>query len=338
MIPTIRHLLPGLALLAAVAGAAAIIGPLVPVATPLLLAIGLGAVIANTVGVPRRFRPGVATHSRLLEVAIVLLGARLSLDAIVAAGPRLAALVLGVVGFGLLTVTALAKIAGLNDRLGSLLAAGSSVCGISAVAAVAPICEAEDSEVAHAAATILLFDAVTLLVYPAIGRGLGLESKVYGVWIGLSMFSTGPVAAAGFAHSVAAGEWATVTKLARNALIGLVAVGYSVRYAGGAGGAEGAENTRRRLPRARRIWTEFPTFLLGFLLLAAITTLGVVPAPAVDTIVATSDALFLLAFAGLGFDISLTAMRKTGVVPIAVVGTYLVVASGLAYVLVGLAF
>lgn len=332
MIPTVRRLLPGLALLAAVAGGAAVVGPAVPVATPLLLAIGLGAVIANTVGVPRRFRPGVATHSRLLEVAIVLLGARLSLDAIVAAGPRLAALVLGIVGFGLLTVTALARIAGLSDRLGSLLAAGSSVCGISAVASVAPICEAEDSEVAHAAATILLFDAVTLLVFPAIGRGLGLESKVYGVWIGLSMFSTGPVAAAGFAHSAVAGEWATVTKLARNALIGLVAVGYSVRYAGGAG------DTRRRLPRARRIWTEFPTFLLGFLILAVITTFGVLPAAVVDAVVATSDALFLLAFAGLGFDISLTAMRKTGFVPIAVVGTYLVVASGLAYVLVGLAF
>ncbi|MFB6233771.1 MAG: YeiH family protein [Halopenitus sp.] len=332
MIPAIRRLLPGLALLAVVAGIAAVVGPVVPVVTPLLLAIGLGAGIANTVGVPRRCRPGVAKHSRLLEVAIVLLGARLSLDAIVAAGPRLAALVLGIVGFGLLTVTALARIAGLHDRLGSLLAAGSTICGISAIAAVAPICEAEDSEVAHAAATILLFDAVTLLVFPGIGQVLGLESKVYGVWIGLSMFSTGPVAAAGFAHSAAAGEWATVTKLARNALIGLVAVGYSVRYAGDAGDA------RRRVPRARRIWTEFPTFLLGFLLLAAITTLGVLPAAVAGAVVATSDVLFLLAFAGLGFDISLTAMRKTGLVPVAVVGTYLVVASGVAYVLVTLAF
>ncbi|WP_430505724.1 YeiH family protein [Haloparvum sp. PAK95] len=332
MIPAIRRLVPGLALLGAVAGGAAVVGTALPVVTPLLLAIGLGAVVANTVGVPRRFRPGVATHSRLLEVAIVLLGARLSLDAIVAAGPRLAALVLGIVGFGLVVVTALARIADLNDRLGTLLAAGSSICGISAVAAVAPICEAEDSEVAHAAATILLFDAVTLLVFPAVGRVLGLDSTVYGVWIGLSMFSTGPVAAAGFAHSAVAGEWATVTKLARNALIGLVAVGYSVRYVGGVG------NAHQRVPRARRIWTEFPTFLLGFLLLAVITTLGVVPAAVVDALVATSDVLFLLAFAGLGFDISLAAMRKTGVVPIAVVGTYLVVASGLAYVLVALAF
>jgi len=325
-----RDLLPGLVLLVLVAVVARELGTVVPLLTPLIIAIGIGAVIANTVDIPEWAADGVSKHSLLLETAIVLLGASLSLESILTAGPLLVALVLVVVAFGLVVVTALARIADLNERMGSLLAAGSSICGVSAIAAVAPACDAEESQIAHAAATILLFDAITLVAFPVVGDLLRLDPQFYGVWIGLSMFSTGPVAAAGFAHSAVAGQWATVTKLARNALIGVVAVGYSLRYATDRVGATD--------PTVGRIWTDFPKFLVGFLFLAVLTNLGVIPDAGVALIEDTSSALFLLAFAGLGFEIRLAEMRTTGTVPVMVVGKHLVVVAAVTYLLVTLLF
>lgn len=324
MTASFRGLLPGLALLAIVAITAQGLSSVVPFVTPIVFAIGIGAIFANTVGLSTWAQRGVLKQSLLLETAIILLGASLSLEAIVAAGPLLVGLVLVVVVFGLLLITILAHLVSLNERMGSLLAAESSICGVSAIAAAAPACDADETQIAHAAATILLFDAVTLVAFPVIGRTLSLEPKFYGVWISLSMSSTGPVAAAGFAHSALAGKWATMTKLARNALIGIVALWYSLRNA----------KTGVADPTIGRIWTDFPKFLVGFLLLAIITNAGVLPGAVVDSIAKTSDVLFLLAFAGLGFEIHLEKMQETGLVPVGVVGMYLLVVSGLTYLLV----
>jgi len=326
----LRDVLPGLALLAIVAVTAQGLSSVIPFLTPIVFAIGIGAIFSNIVGLPVWAENGVSKHSLLLETAIVLLGASLSLEAIVTAGPVLVGLVFAVVVFGLVFVTVFAHLANLNHRMGSLLAAGSSICGVSAIAAAAPVCDADETQIAHAAATILLFDAVTLMVFPVLGRALNVESQFYGVWIGLSMFSTGPVAAAGFEYSAVAGKWATMTKLARNALIGIVAVWYSLRYANG--------GTTDANPGVGRIWTDFPKFLLGFLLLALLTNAGIFSDAVIDSIAKTSDVLFLLAFVGLGFEIHLKKMRDAGFAPIGVVGAYLLIVSGLTYLLVAFLF
>jgi uncharacterized integral membrane protein (TIGR00698 family) len=307
-----------------------VFGGIIPLLTPLVLAIAIGAIIANTVGLPTWTEPGVEKHSILLETAIVLLGASLSLDALVTAGPLLVVLVGGIVIFGIVAVLLLAQAVSLNDRLGSLLAAGSSICGVSAIAAVAPAIDAKDSQIAHAAATVLAFDVLTLVLFPVASQLLHLDAQFYGIWIGLSMFSTGPVAAAGFAHSAVAGQWATLTKLARNALIGVVAVWFSLR------------NARRSIgeadPTVGRIWTDFPKFLIGFLLLAGFANTGFLSSSVVSSLSTTSDTLFLLAFAGLGFEIRLADMKETGIGSVLVVGTYLIVVSSIAYVLVSVLF
>ncbi|MFC6939117.1 YeiH family protein [Salinirubellus sp. GCM10025818] len=323
-----RRLIPGLALLALVALLARFLGSSIPFLTPLVVAVAIGAVAVNLVDLPGVVEPGLEKHSLLLETAIVLLGASLSLDAILTAGPLIVALVLFVVGFGVLLVTGLARVGNLDRRMGSLLAAGSSICGVSAIAAVAPACEARKTQIAHAAATILLFDAVTLVAFPAVGSVLELDPRFYGVWIGLSMFSTGPVAAAGFAHSATAGEWATMTKLARNALIGVVVLGYSLSYTG-----RSAAATEQPV---RRIWADFPKFLFGFVSLAVIVNAGLLSDAVVSTLTSASGALFLLAFAGLGFEIRLAEMRETGLVPVGIVGVYLLVVSGVTYGIVTL--
>ena len=321
------RVLPGLAFLGVIGGVAQALGGATQVLTPLVFAIAIGVAIANTVGTPESVKAGINKHSVLLETAIVLLGVSLSAEAILTAGPLLVALVVSIVVVGICIVTLVARMTKLNGRMGALLAAGSSVCGVSAVAAAAPAVDANETQIAHAAATILVFDATTLLIFPILGGILDLAPETYGVWIGLSMFSTGPVAAAGFAHSAIAGQWATLTKLTRNAMIGVVALSYSLYY---------TRQSGKNKTDIGRIWSDFPKFLIGFLLLAVVANLADMPSAVIKSLSATSDFLFLLAFAGLGFEIQLDDMRNTGLVPVTVVGIYLLIGSVISYTLVNI--
>ncbi|MFB1063871.1 YeiH family protein [Natrinema sp. H-ect4] len=287
----------------------------------LLLAIALGFVATNTVGVPDRLEPGIATHKLWLGGGIVLMGASISLETVLEVGGPVLLLVVGVTTTTLLTVELLARnVFGLADRLGSLLAAGASICGVSAVVAVAGAVRAREEQTAYAAATVLLFDAITIVVYPIVGDLLNLSGTVFGAWAGVSMFSTGPVVAVGFAHSEVAGQWATMTKLSRNALIGVVVLAYASYYAREAGG---------RRPSVRTLWDEFPKFVLGFLALAVVASAGVLSSTQLNSIENAYNWLFVLAFVGLGTEIRLSDLRNTGATPALVVLLALLATSAL---------
>lgn len=321
----IRDLAPGFAVLVAVALLARLLADLVPRVTTLVLAIALGALVANTVGTPDWAAPGISLHKLLLETGIVLLGASLPLAAIAESGPLLLVLAVGTVAFGVLFVEGLARVASLPRKTGSLLAGGSSICGVSAVVAVGGSIDADADQLAYVAGTVLLFDAVTLLAFPVVGHALDLPAKTFGIWAGLAMFSTGPVAAAGFSYGPLAGQWATITKLVRNALIGVVAVGYSLAYTHA--DAEGR-------PGLRFLWDQFPKFLVGFVAAVVVANAGVLTDAQIGAVGRLSDWLFALAFAGLGFDIRLSEMRATGARPILVVLGYLSVVGVLSLLVV----
>jgi len=310
----------GVGLLTTGALAAWLVGRAVPGLQPLVVAVVVGAAVGNTVGVPPAAKPGVGVHKLALETGIVLLGAAVAVDELVAAGPTVLGLVVCTVGFGLVLSEAVARLWFRLDGVApSLLAAGASICGVSAVVAIGRVLDARGATLTFAAATVLLFDAITLVAFPIVGEWLGLSSRTFGVWAGLSMFSTGPVAAAGFTHSPEAGQWATVTKLARNALLGGVAIGYSTLYA-----ARSATD-----PEARRLWAEFPKFLIGFLLVAAVTNAGILSPAAIAAIGAVADGLFLVAFVGLGLSIRIRELETVGLAPVGVVLIHLLVVSGL---------
>ena len=317
-------LLPGIGLLVAIGLLARGMAAVVPIPA-LLGAVLVGILLANTVGVPAAFRPGVDTYKLWLEVGIVLMGVRVSLSALVAAGPTLLLTVLGVVCFTLVVAESLARGMGLQRRLGSLVAAGASVCGVSAVVAVAGAIRADEEHVAYATSTVLVFDAITLFAYPAIGRLLGLPDRVFGIWAGLTMFSTGPVTAAGFAYSPVAGEWATVAKLTRNVLLGGLVVAYSVLYADS--GERESAGPRNSLAVVRSLWDGFPKFVLGFLSLVVLASLGVFSAAETALIEAAYRGAFLVAFAGLGTSVAVRELRDTGVRPLAVLALTLAVVS-----------
>ena len=263
-----------------------------------------------------RLLPGLA----VLAVAGVLAraaGAATPVDPVVV-GLAVAVVVLGV-GFGELA----GRRAGVDRQTRALLASGASVCGVSAVLAVASSIDGDEAAVAYAVGTVLLFDAVTLVAFLVAGAVLGLSDRVFGVWAGLSLFSTGPAAAAGFAVSETAGQWATVTKLARNAFIGVVAVTYAVSHTG------------RGRTDAAEVWTRFPKFVVGFLLVAALTNAGVLDAAARDAVSTVGDWLFTLAFVGLGVELNPRRLRLAGARPVAVVLAHFLTVTALAFLAVG---
>jgi len=304
----------GIGILVAGAVAARLGASRLPAVDELLLAIILGVALTNTVGIPDRYDRGVGTHKVWLGAGIVLMGASLTPETILRSGVLLVLIVVGVACFTLLFVEVLSRFPfDVAERLASLLAAGASICGVSAVVAVGGSIDAREEQLAYAAATVLLFDAVTLVVYPILGEIFDISARVFGIWAGVSMFSTGPVVAVGFAHSDVAGQWATVTKLTRNALIGVVAVGYAVYYA------------RRRLDagggnvRARELWDRFPKFVAGFVLLAVVSAAGFLSSGQVQSIENAYEWLFLLAFVGLGTELELQKLRCAGLRPVLVV-------------------
>ncbi|MEA1931650.1 MAG: putative sulfate exporter family transporter [Euryarchaeota archaeon] len=311
----IRTLLPGIVVLLGLAAVAQAVGAATPL-SPLIAAIGIGVVVAGVVGVPGWAEPGVDRHKLLLETGIVLLGAQLTVGQLVTTGPLVVGLAIVVVVVGVLFVELVGRQVGIESRTRSLLAAGASVCGVSAVLAVAGSIDGDEAEISYAAGTVLLFDAITLVAFPIIGTALGLGDRVFGVWAGLSLFSTGPAAAVGFAVSETAGQWATITKLIRNTFIGVLAVAYALYY------TSGDEQTG-----ASEIWYRFPKFLVGFIAVALFANLGVIDSAAQSAIGTVGDWLFALAFVGLGFELNPRRLRSTGMRPLLVVLAQLVTVS-----------
>jgi uncharacterized integral membrane protein (TIGR00698 family) len=314
---SLRAVAPGVALLVTLAvvahGVAGVVGT-----SPLLVAVAFGALVGNAFELPARLEAGTGLHSRFLDAGIVLLGANVVVGQLLDAGAVVLGLVVGVVLLGLPLGEVLGRRLGLDATPSSLLAAGASVCGVSAATTIAGILDARAEDLTPVVAAILVFDAVTLAAFPVLGGLLDLSARQFGVWAGLSMFSTGPVTAAGFAYDPVAGRWATVTKLTRNAFLGVVALVYVVRVTRQTG------PDRARLTHLR---AGIPPFVLGFLVLAAAASAGVIGPDLVALADRGSTALFSLAFVGLGLDIRLSAMRRVGVSPLVALFGHLLVVS-----------
>ncbi len=303
---------------------------------PVMLAIVLGMVVSNFWSVPRRLQAGIKySVKKLLPLGIVLLGARLNFGELLrvgAAGLALSALET-VVALSLLLL--LARWLKLPTKLGMLLGVGTAICGGTAIVAAAPVIEAEDKDVAFSVATVTLLGLLGMFLLPALGHVLDLSSRQFGVWAGLAIHQTPQVVAAGYAYSPSnaeyspvAGDTATIVKMARVCLLapvvfllGLWHARHKARQKGDAG--------------VRQInYTKlFPMFVLGFVAMALLNTLGWLPDLTVQhaawlsagahtmTLTSAADQVsrfcILLSMAGVGLETRFSAMRQTGLKPLA---------------------
>ena len=313
------ELLPGLALLLAIGLAGKVIeqsissyGKTNHIALPnieyVLWAIVIGLIIANTVGVPKIFRAGIQTYEFFLKLGIVLLGMRFLLgDVLKLGGISLIAVVLELT-ISIILMTWLGNTFKLTPKLTSLLAIGSSICGVSAIIAAKGAINAKDEDASFAIAAILALGAIGLFAFPLIGHALGLSDHAYGLWAGLAIDNTAEATAAGNLWSEQAGKIAVLAKTTRNATIGFVVLGYAIYWAT-KGEAQAIDN------KAAFLWNKFPKFVLVFIVVSLAATLGAFSKEQSADLANLSRWAFLLTFAGVGLSTDFREMRKQGFYP-----------------------
>ena len=273
-----------------------------------LWAILIGLVISNTVGVPAVFRSGVATYEFWLKVGIVLLGARFLMGDVLRLGGISLGLVFVEIALSLTFMTLLGRAFGLRPKLTTLLAVGSSICGVSAIIATQGAIDADEEDSSYAIAAILALGAISLFLFPLIGHGLHLTDRGYGLWAGLAVDNTAEASAAGALYSDAAGKVAVLAKTCRNAMIGFVVLGYALYWAS-KGQADKVGN------KAAFLWAKFPKFVLGFLLISLLASIAFFTKPQLTAIGNLSRWAFLLTFAGVGLRTNLRELGKQGARP-----------------------
>lgn len=320
------ELIPGVAFLFSAGLLGWFIGTKVPYLSYLIICIGIGLLISNTIGLPDFVEKGIYnTHKIWLEAGIVVLGARILLGELLMLGPVLSSLVLLFLVIGLLLTQFMASRFGLSHKLGSCLASGLSVCGVSAIIATGGGISAKRKHIAYAIAVVLAFDVVTVFSYPLVGELFSIPSRIFGGWAGLSMFSTGTTVAAGFAYSEIAGETATMVKMARNVFIGIWALLFSLYYA-----RKGL--TSEISSKTDYLWDKFPKFVLGFIFIMILANIGFLTEAQIEYMKNAYSWLFMMAFVGLGYDIDIRDMRKMGLKPVLVTITAFLVISSLSLV------
>lgn len=235
------------------------------------MAIVLGLIVANAVRLPPLLRPGLAfAVRRMLRLGIILAGIRLSIFDVLKLGAWGVPVVAVIVVVALLAAHGLARALRVSDNLGTLAAASTAICGVTAALSVGPVIEAEESEVAYTVANVTLFGLVAMLAYPYLAHGLfGRGSASVGLFLGTGIHDTSQVMGAALSYrelfrDEAAFRVATVTKLTRNVF--LVAVVPLLAYL----------HMRRTGHEGRRIRvaTLFPVFVLGFLAMAIVRSVG----------------------------------------------------------------
>jgi uncharacterized integral membrane protein (TIGR00698 family) len=294
-----------------------------------LWAIIFGLVVSNTVGIPAIFRAGVETYEFWLKAGIVLLGVRFLIGDVVKLGGVSLACVALELAAAIVLMTALGRAFRLSPKLISLLAIGSSICGVSAIIAAKGAIDADDEDASYAMAAILALGAVSLFVFPLIGRALGMSDHAYGLWVGLAVDNTAEATAAGALYSDAAGKFAVLAKTARNATIGFVVLGYALYWV--------RQNQGREIAnKGAFLWQKFPKFVLGFIVISAMATAGSFTAAQVADLANLSRWAFLLTFAGVGLRTNIRDLMKQGWRPlvVGVVGECAIAALTLVMVLV----
>ncbi len=265
----------GLVLCVAIAGLAEICGAFVPLVGAPLFAIAIGVLITNAIpAVAQAKSLRIGEISKLcLKGGIVLLGASLDLGVIVHTGLRSLPLLAVTMAVGLICALWLGKGLGIDWRMRCLIGIGTTICGGSAIAALAPVIRAKAEEIAYSVTVVFFFNMVAVFTFPALGHLLGLTDNGFGVWAGTAVNDTSAVVAAGFAFSQSAGTTATIVKLTRTTLIIPLVIGFGLALPFLDPDGHALAQSKGQ-PLAKRVLAIVPVFIVLFVLAAAANTAG----------------------------------------------------------------
>ena len=263
----------GLVLCIGIAALAEIAGAYVPLVGAPLFAIAIGVLIANAwPALAQQKSLRISDTSKLcLKGGIILLGASLDLGDIVRTGLGSLPLLAVTMTSGLLCALWLGKSLGIDWRMRCLIGIGTTICGASAIAALAPVIRAKAEEIAYSVTVVFFFNMVAVFTFPALGHLFGLSDNGFGIWAGTAVNDTSAVVAAGFAFSQAAGTTATIVKLTRTTLIIPLVLGFGLALPFLAKQEDSGSQSL-----AKRVYAAVPTFIILFILAAAANTAGLI--------------------------------------------------------------
>jgi uncharacterized integral membrane protein (TIGR00698 family) len=301
-------LLPGVALAAAIAVVATGIGHALPLLGAPVAGLILGVALSRVLPARPRLQAGVAFAGRtLLQVAVVLLGSALSLRQVAHVGASSLPVMLGTLAVCLALAYLLGRWLGIGRDLRTLIGVGTGICGASAIAAVSPVIRARSADVAYAISTIFLFNLVAVLAFPPLGHLLGLSQHDFGLFAGTAVNDTSSVVAAASTYGSSATDYAVVVKLTRTLMIIPICLGLAALTHTGERDDGGL---------LRRVTRLVPWFLVGFIVLAALNSLGWVPSAAHAPLRDASVFLITLALAAIGLRTDVAGLRRAGSRPL----------------------
>ena len=326
---TLAALVPGLVAAGSVAAAAFAIRSLslpgLQLMSPLLLAIVIGMTFGNVFGIADAARPGLAFSLRApLRIGIALLGLQITFTQIASIGVA-GLLILGFAVIGTFVVVVRAgTMLGVDPKLARLIAAGTSICGASAIIAANTVVRDRDEGVAYSLATVTLFGTISMFVYPLVGALLSLDELGYGLWVGASVHEVAQVVAAAFAHGQVSGEFGTIAKLARVLMLAPMVVGLGHLLA-----------RSEALPGRPAAAVPMPWFVLGFVAMVVLASTGLADDGSRRAVALTAQVLLALALAAVGLETNLRRVVAQGWRPLLLggIGTLFIGGSTLALAL-----
>ncbi len=304
-----------------------------------VLAILLGMILGACIKDASRIRPGVGFVSKkVLQYAVILLGFGLNLGTIAQVGKASLPIILATISVSLGVAFALHKLFKVPSRISTLVGVGSAICGGSAIAATAPVIEADSDEIAQAVSVIFMFNVIAALVFPGLGGAIGLSNEGFALFAGTAINDTSSVTAAASTWDSLHGtrgavlEHATIVKLTRTlAIIPITFVLglFRLRQAGreAPGVTHGATSGATTAPATRRVTmaSVFPVFIAYFVLASLITTIlnatlsgsGLDYTKAVFAFLKTLSKFFIvMAMGAIGLNTNIVKLVKTGGKPI----------------------
>jgi uncharacterized integral membrane protein (TIGR00698 family) len=278
-----------------------------PYVEALVMAILLGMVIRGFWTPAKRWQSGIAFSAKqLLEVAVMLLGASISFAMIAASGPLLLATVVVTVLITLGASFTVSRMLGLPLKLSILVAAGNSICGNSAIAAVAPVIGADGDDIASSISFTAILGVMMVLGLPLLIPLLKLSATQYGILAGLTVYAVPQVLAATVPAGLVSTQIGTLVKLVRVLMLGPLVVGLSLIA------------SRWHPPKAAGTGNRFslfkfvPWFIVGFLALAALRSFGVIPADVADPVRRVTAFLTVVSMAALGLGVDVRILARVG--------------------------
>lgn len=314
---TVKKIIPGSVAAFALAVVAYNIGERIPWMGGAACGIAMGVAIASIMTIPAVLKPGLTkTGKYILQLAIILLGAGMNLDAAWRTGVETLAIMLVTISAVYVVAWFVGRLLGVRGNARDLVATGTAICGGSAIAAVAPVVQAKDEEISYAISVIFLFNLAAVFIFPFLGDYFHLSPAIFGAWAGTAVNDTSSVMAAAYAFSNESVETAALVKMTRTTMIVPIALIFSIIVSRRAAKMEQGGGDGDKTAGKFSFTKTFPWFVLGFLAMSLWSTWGGMPVAWSSASKFAGKFLIVVALSAIGLNTDIRKLLSAGIKPI----------------------